>query len=162
METIWNELVKEFSDLPDAATATRLSIRLAVAALLGGMLGFNRERVHKEAGLRTHMLVAAGTALFIAVPQLVGLAHADLSRVIQGIVTGLGFLGAGAILKHTQDRKIRGLTTAAGIWFTAAIGVCAGLGQLTSAVVATLVALLILAVVPLVERSIHDKDGAGP
>ncbi|HEV6965592.1 MgtC/SapB family protein, partial [Roseateles sp.] len=134
---MWNTVVEtlksEFSDAPDAERLTRIMTRLLLAALLGGLLGYERERQGKAAGLRTHMLVAMGAALFVLVPQLDGMVSADLSRVIQGIVTGLGFLGAGAIVKHKSEEHVEGLTTAAGIWMTAAIGVACGLGRESTA-----------------------------
>lgn len=93
------------------------------------------------------MLVALGSALFILIPQQMGMALGDLSRVIQGVVTGIGFIGAGAILKLIDQGEIKGLTTAAGLWLTAAVGIAAGLGRETSAVLGTCLALLVLSVV---------------
>lgn len=75
------------------------------------------------------LLVAIGAALFVLVPQQGGMLIADQSRVIQGIVTGIGFLGAGAIIKHRSEDDVKGLTTAAGVWLTAAIGIACGLGR---------------------------------
>lgn len=138
----------EFSDVPDVAQLTRIVLRLVVAALLGGVLGFERESQGKSAGLRTHMLVALGSALFVFVPQKLGISVADLTRVLQGLVAGVGFLGAGTIVKSHREEDVRGLTTAAGIWMTAAIGVAAGLGREATAVLSTLLALAILALVP--------------
>jgi putative Mg2+ transporter-C (MgtC) family protein len=144
----WQEMIQtiasEFSDLPDLAQLTRLVLRLLLAALLGGLLGLQRERHGKEAGVRTHMLVALGSALFVLVPQQAGMEPGDLSRIIQGVVAGVGFLCAGTILK-SGDEHVRGLTTAAGIWMTAAIGIAAGMGRETTAVLSTLLALAILA-----------------
>ncbi|MCE4536256.1 MgtC/SapB family protein [Pelomonas sp. P7] len=153
---MWNTVVEtlksEFSDAPDAERLTRIMTRLLLAALLGGLLGYERERQGKAAGLRTHMLVAMGAALFVLVPQLDGMVSADLSRVIQGIVTGLGFLGAGAIVKHKSEEHVEGLTTAAGIWMTAAIGVACGLGRESTALLSTALALAVLAVLPKLAR----------
>jgi len=112
------------------------------------VLGYEREQKGKAAGIRTHMLVAMGAALFVLVPQLGGMAVADMSRVIQGIVTGIGFLGAGAIIKHRTEEDTQGLTTAAGIWMTAAIGVACGLGRETTALISALLALAVLAILP--------------
>jgi putative Mg2+ transporter-C (MgtC) family protein len=145
---IGNMVMTEFSDLPDVIEFTRLILRLAIAAALGGLLGWERERSGKAAGARTHMLVSTGAALLVLVPQQMGMSDANLSRVIQGIVTGVGFLGAGTILKSTNEQTVRGLTTAAGLWFTAAIGITAGLGREASAVLSTLLALVILHLVP--------------
>ena len=129
--SVWQQigqtLVAEFSDLPDAAQVTRILLRLTLAALLGGLLGIEREQKGKAAGVRTHMLVAMGAALFVLLSQQAGMQPSDLSRVIQGVIAGIGFLGAGTILKGDDEDKVRGLTTAAGIWLTAAIGVAAGM-----------------------------------
>lgn len=145
---VGNTVAQEFSDLPDAAGVTRITLRLLIAATLGGLLGFEREQKGKAAGLRTHMLVALGAALFVLTPQQAGVSEADLTRVLQGLVAGVGFLGAGAIVKGSDDAETKGLTTAAGIWLTAAIGVAAGMGREATAVLSTLLALLILYTVP--------------
>ena len=136
-------IAKEFSDVGDAEQVTRLALRLLVAAFLGGILGLQRERHGKAAGVRTHMLVALGAALFVLVPQQWGMDDEGLSRVIQGVVAGVGFLCAGTILKSGDD-QVRGLTTAAGIWLTAAIGVAAGLGREMTAALSAGLALAIL------------------
>jgi len=146
--TILETLRSEFSDAPDVEQVTRILTRLLLAALLGGVLGYEREQRGKAAGIRTHMLVAMGAALFVLVPQLGGMASADVSRIIQGLVTGIGFLGAGAIIKHRDEEDVQGLTTAAGIWMTAAIGVACGLGRESTALLSALLALLVLAVLP--------------
>ncbi len=164
--TLWQEvgatIAQEFSDLPDAAQVTQIVLRLTLAALLGGLLGFEREHKGKSAGVRTHMLVALGSAMFVMIPQHAGLQEAELSRVLQGIVAGVGFLGAGTILKGRSDEDVKGLTTAAGIWLTAAIGVAAGLGRESTAVLSTLLALAILALVPLVTRLIDRPPADAP
>jgi len=149
---VWNRigdtLLAEFSDVTDVEQITRILTRLMLAAVLGGVLGYEREQRGKAAGIRTHMLVAIGAALFVLVPQQGGMLIADLSRVIQGVVTGIGFLGAGAIIKHRSEEDVQGLTTAAGVWMTAAIGVACGLGRESTAIFSTVLALLVLAVVP--------------
>ncbi len=152
-QEIWNTVVAEFSDIPDAAQVTRITLRLLVAAILGGLLGYERERQGKSAGVRTHMLVAIGAALFVLIPQQAGASSADLSRVLQGLIAGVGFLGAGAIIMGTKDVETRGLTTAAGIWVTAAIGMAAGMGRESTAVLSTVIALIVLSVVPSVFRT---------
>jgi putative Mg2+ transporter-C (MgtC) family protein len=151
-ETISDTLVSEFSDVPDASQVTRIVLRLVIAALLGGLLGYERERHGKAAGVRTHMLVALGAALFVLVPKEAGVSGADLTRVIQGIVAGIGFLGAGAIIKGSAEDSVKGLTTAAGIWLTAAIGIACGLGRESTAVLSALLAFVILALVPHLTR----------
>jgi putative Mg2+ transporter-C (MgtC) family protein len=161
--TWWEQFAQtaaaEFSDVPDVAQFTRLMLRLLVAALLGGLLGLQRERHGKDAGVRTHMLVALGAALFVLVPQQAGLEADDLSRVIQGVVAGVGFLCAGTILKSGDD-QVRGLTTAAGIWLTAAIGIAAGLGREMTAALSTVLALAILSMEgPLRRLAGRRRDG---
>ena len=120
-------------------------IRLLAATLLGAVVGFQREQAGKPAGLRTHILVCLGTAVFVLSCSGVGMSLDGLSRVIQGIVTGIGFIGAGSILKLSEERDIQGLTTAAGVWMTAAIGVAVGLGSLGVALLSTFLTLVILA-----------------
>lgn len=159
---ILDTLVSEFSDLTDVEQATRVSLRLLVAALLGGLLGFERESHGKAAGIRTHMLVCTGAALFVLGSELVGGGDDAMSRVVQGIVAGIGFLGAGTIIKGDHMQDVKGLTTAAGVWMTAAVGVCVGLGLEATAVLATLIMLFILNVLPhLVERVDTPEDDSG-
>ncbi|MFO0688812.1 MAG: MgtC/SapB family protein [Myxococcota bacterium] len=146
--TILDTIRHEFSDAVDPEQITRILLRLGMAALLGGLLGLQRESRRKAAGARTHMLVAMGAALFVLVPQQGGMALADMSRVVQGVIAGIGFLGAGAILKNQADASIVGLTTAAGVWMTAAIGIACGLGRESTAVLSTALALGVFAVVP--------------
>lgn len=148
-QEIWTAITAEFSDVPDLTTTIRITIRLVLASLLGGILGFERERKARTAGVRTHMLVAVGAALFVVGPLEAGMEISDLSRVIQGIVQGIGFLGAGAIIVRTSQFKVQGMTTAANIWATAAIGVLTGLGLEVTAILSTVVALTILALVPM-------------
>ncbi|MCC7420520.1 MAG: MgtC/SapB family protein [Planctomycetaceae bacterium] len=147
-EQIRDTISAEFSDLPDAAMVTRVSVRMLVAAVLGGLLGYEREQQGKAAGLRTHMLVSLGAAMFVLIPDQLGVSPGDMTRVLQGLVTGVGFLGAGSIIKGKDEEHTHGLTTAAGIWLTAAIGVSAGLGRDATAVLSTVLALLILDVIP--------------
>ena len=152
-QEIWNTVLSEFSDIPDATQVTRITLRLLVAATLGGLLGYEREQQGKSAGVRTHMMVAIGAALFVLIPQQAGASSADLSRILQGLIAGVGFLGTGAIIMGNREVETRGLTTAASIWVTAAIGVAAGMGRETTAVLSTLIALLILSVVPWIYRT---------
>lgn len=154
MDEIWQTLQSEFSDLSNIEDVTRVVVRLVIAVLLGGIVGWNRERRRTAAGLRTHMMVALGSALFVLVPQQAGMHLADMSRVLQGVVAGIGFLGAGAIIKFESKEQIKGLTTAAGIWATAAIGIAAGMGREALAVLSTVLALVILGVLPRFERAI--------
>ena len=140
-------------DWSEWETLGRNAFELVVAAILGGLVGFEREHTGKAAGLRTHMLVAVGAALSMIVPREMGIDANSQSRVIEGIVSGVGFLGAGAILKLSTPPEIHGLTTAAGIWVTAAIGLAVGAGAWPTALVAVLVAWLVLAAVRWLEPS---------
>jgi putative Mg2+ transporter-C (MgtC) family protein len=151
-QAIWDALRQDFLDLPSASEAVRLLVRLGAAAILGGMLGIERQRMGKAAGLRTHMLVALGAALFVIAPRSAAMSASDLSRVIQGVVTGIGFIGAGAILKLSERREIQGLTTAASVWLTAAVGVAVGLGHIGSCVIVVVMALIILSVLQRFEQ----------
>ena len=137
-------LEDELFYLPDAAQMVRVVVRVVAAALLGALLGAERERAGKPAGLRTHMLVALGAALFVLFPAEAGMEVADLSRVIQGVATGIGFIGAGTILKRADGEQVEGLTTAASIWLTGAIGMSVGAGQLWLSVVCAASAWVIL------------------
>lgn len=157
-QIIGNTIAAEFSDISDLEEMTRISLRLLLAALLGGLLGYERERKGKSAGVKTHMLVAIGAAIFIMVPKEMGVSDIELSRIIQGVVAGIGFLGAGAIIKGNTEEHITGLTTAAGIWLTAAIGVTVGMGREGSAVLCTLFALSIFYIVPHFSKN-WDKTG---
>lgn len=164
----WQQIAEtvrlEFSDVADVSQATRIAVRLIVAALLGGVLGFERETQGKSAGLRTHMLVSLGAALFVITPQQAGISETDLTRVLQGLIAGIGFLGAGTIVKSEREEDVRGLTTAAGIWMTAAIGVAAGMGREATAVLSTLLALAILTLLPKFAgmfQKIPQEPGAG-
>ena len=147
LNVIGRTLLDEFSDLSDIEQGTRITLRLILAALLGGLLGLEREQQGKEAGVRTHMLVSLGGAMDDA-----------MSRVIQGVVAGIGFLGAGTILKSDRHDEVRGLTTAAGIWLTAAIGVTIGLGHESTALLAAGMAFVILHVVPLLLKRTPRRD----
>lgn len=135
---------------PDPDRLARHALRLAIAAALGGLIGFERERKGKAAGVRTHMMVALGAALFVLVPIGAGLEPGDLSRVIQGIAAGMGFLGGGTILKRSDD--IEGLTSAATIWFTAAVGLAVGTGQGWLAALGVVSAWLVLSAALVIDR----------
>jgi putative Mg2+ transporter-C (MgtC) family protein len=125
-------------------------LRVVVAAVLGGLVGYDRQAANKPAGIRTHMMVAAGASLFVGVSLLLssGLeemgtqaARIDASRITAGVVTGVGFLGAGSIIR--QGGAVSGLTTAAGIWTVAAIGTAIAFGYWVLGVAATVVVLAI-------------------
>lgn len=161
---IWATVVTELSDVPDVATMTLVAVRLTIAAVLGGILGYERERKARSAGVRTHMLVAVGAALFVIGPMQSGMPIEDMSRVLQGVVQGIGFLGAGAIIVRTAQHQVEGLTTAANIWVTAGIGVIVGLGLEATAIMSTVLVLIILAAVPriLPQPAATDPDHRDP
>ena len=137
-----------------------IALRLGVAALIGAAIGFDREVHRKPAGMRTHALVSLGAAVLVVVVSRAGVGIgsdiAAVSRVIQGIIAGGGFLGGGAILKSaTGAEMVHGLTTAATIWLAACLGVACGAGQWTAAVITGVLALLIVIAGRPVEGLIH-------
>jgi putative Mg2+ transporter-C (MgtC) family protein len=134
-------------------------VRLALAAVLGGAVGLEREYHHKPAGLRTNMLIALGSALFSILSIELGAGTGSPDRIAAQVVTGIGFLGAGAILRSGDH--IHGLTTAATIWVNAAIGMAAGLGSYTVATVAAAITLVVLALLPWMEKFVENRRG-GP
>lgn len=152
MNVVWEELAAGF---PETEAMARITVRLIVAMIFGAVIGIQRERAGKPAGLRTHMLVALGAAVFVIASSEFGMNPDSISRVIQGLVTGIGFLGAGAILKLYDKRAVEGLTTAAGIWMTAALGVAVGLGRFGLALVATLLAWMTLSLVRQMEHILN-------
>ncbi len=159
METLNEQL---FYGLGDGGHLIRVLVRLVAAMLLGAVVGYEREETGKVAGLRTHMLVAAGAALFVIAPIEAGVRVEHLMRVVQGLTAGIGFLGAGAILKLTEQRQIKGLTTAADLWVTAAVGTAVGMGFLWPAVCVVVLAIVTLTVVGRLERRIKQKKGGPP
>ncbi len=120
-------------------------LRFLLAVALGAGIGYQRERAGKTAGVRTLILVSSGAALFTLV-SIYGFSGAavDISRVAAGVVVGIGFIGAGVILRGQREKEVAGLTTAATIWITAAIGLAAGAGMYLVSVIATAVAVGIL------------------
>ena len=168
----WNELTYGFGGWDGTGVVV---IRLLAATVFGALIGIERETAGKSAGVRTHMLVTLGTALFVIVCQRAGFGSDALSRVIQGIVTGIGFIGAGSIIKLSEAREVKGLTTSAGVWMAAAIGISVGLGAVGLAAAATVLSLLILTFAVLIDnwvdraavarkRFVHErgaKDDAG-
>ncbi|MGH9370780.1 MAG: MgtC/SapB family protein [Vicinamibacterales bacterium] len=137
---------------------TELATRLLTAAVLGAVLGFEREVRQKSAGLRTNILIAVGSALFTLMSyELAADGNADPARVAAQIVTGVGFLGAGAIMRTGSG--IQGLTTAATVWVNAAVGVAAGGGEYHLAFIATAVTLVALLVLTPVEHVIARRFG---
>lgn len=148
MDVLWQELT---AGLADVGQIERVMLRLITATLLGAVVGFERERAGKPAGFRTHILVCLGTAIVVLACSGSRMDMDGLSRVIQGIVTGIGFIGAGSILKLSEERDIQGLTTAAGLWMTAAIGIACGLGTIGLALIAAVLTLIVLGVLRAIE-----------
>ncbi len=142
MEQFWQALA---DDTPQAGQVAIVTFRLCLAALVGALPGLQRERVHVAAGLRTHMLVSVGSAVFIMAALDAGGTISDATRVVQGVATGIGFVGAGAILKSAQNHEVHGLTTAASVWLTAGLGTAVGIGRIWIPIFASLLALVILA-----------------
>ena len=148
MDVVRQELQAAFAD---QSHMIRVAVRLVIALVLGAVLGWEREQERKAAGMRTHMIVAMGSALFVLAGVSANMRSADISRIIQGIAAGLGFLGAGTILKLTDQLEIRGLTTAATIWLTAAAGTAVGLGLLWEAILSVFLTWFILSYVGRIE-----------
>ena len=135
--------------------------RILLALLLGAIIGFERERAHKVAGLRTHMLVCVSSALVALLAiygfeELGGANAESSSRIIAGILTGIGFIGGGAILR--QDTHVSGTTTAATLWTVSAVGIAVGVGFLYAAVAVTLLAYLILTIIWRFEIKMRDDQ----
>ncbi|HMQ03301.1 MAG TPA: MgtC/SapB family protein [Pyrinomonadaceae bacterium] len=157
MEIIWNELTAGLLGFDEAL---RYIVRLIAAMVLGAVIGIQRELSGKPAGLRTHILVSMGTALFVIVCSSVQMDLDGLSRVIQGLATGIGFIGTGAILKLSDKLEVHGLTTAAGIWMTAAVGVGVGLGRIGIATLGVVFTWIVLSVLGYAEiRMEKGKQG---
>jgi putative Mg2+ transporter-C (MgtC) family protein len=130
--------------------------RLAIAAVLSGIIGFEREVAQKAAGLRTHMLVGLGAGVFTLL-SAEAFTGSDPARVAAQVVSGIGFLGAGAIFRH--GFTVRGLTTAAGLWSAAAVGMASGIGEWEVAVLATGVAVVVLYLVGLTQWLVRGRRG---
>jgi putative Mg2+ transporter-C (MgtC) family protein len=158
LDAYLNELT---AGLPDSGQMARIVVRMLAAALLGAMVGIQRERAGKPAGVRTHMLVSMGGALFVISCLEWGMGPDAMSRVIQGLVTGIGFIGGGAILKLAQQREVEGLTTAAGLWMTCAVGIAAGLGRLGAAALGVVLTVIILGVVGEITHRLEVRKEAG-
>lgn len=158
--------------LEQGVSASVIAVRIALAALLGALLGWEREARDKPAGLRTHMLVSIGSATFTLLGFETGAelsehagkpGHEDVdpTRIIQGIVGGLGFLGAGSIIKARGSEDVTGLTTAASVWYTGALGVACGMGTYLLALISAVVGLLVLSVLGRVSKSDAQVKAAG-
>ena len=131
-------------------------MRIFIAGLLGGMIGFEREIRAKEAGVRTHFIVALGSALFMIISQFAFSGRFDAARVAAQVVSGIGFIGAGVII--FQKNVVRGITTAAGLWVAAAIGLACGAAMYSVAIAATLMTILVLETMHFITRTHGDKE----
>jgi putative Mg2+ transporter-C (MgtC) family protein len=136
---------------------TDVFLRLALAAGLGGAIGLEREYRQKPAGLRTNMLIALGSALFSILSIELGAGASSPDRIAAQVVSGIGFLGAGAILRSGEN--VHGLTTAATIWVNAAIGMAAGLGAYSVAAGGATLTLVVLALLPVMEGIFEERGG---
>lgn len=148
IDLLWQELT---FGIGSGRQTAQMVLRFIVAAVLGAIVGMQREKAGKPAGVRTHILVCLGTAVVVLACSGMGMNLDAQSRVIQGVVTGIGFIGAGSILKLSEERDIRGLTTAAGLWMTAAIGIACGGGELGIALISAVLTVIILALANVIE-----------
>jgi putative Mg2+ transporter-C (MgtC) family protein len=154
--------VAGFPDVHHLLSWSEELLRLGSAALMGAVIGLNRELRGKEAGLRTQALVALGAAAsVVTIYELAGVTPSfdtsAISRVLQGILTGIGFLGGGVILRDSGDKRIHGLTTAASVWLSAALGMACGTGLWRLALLALVLALLVLHFGFSVEAAVHRR-----
>lgn len=154
IETGWGQWLSEL-------TVITVALRLAIAAVCGALVGAEREIHGRAAGLRTHMMVALGSALTTLLgvfnAEVLGLTSADPMRVGAQVISGIGFLGAGAILLKKGNSQITGLTTAAGLWVTAIIGLAVGAGFYEGSLVASLFAMLIFTLISKLETLMNSK-----
>ena len=147
--------------LPDGFDWATLAVRMGIAILAGAVVGWDRQRVGKSAGMRTHMLVSLGSCLFVMASGGAGGGADALSHAIQGVATGVGFLGGGVILHRSRHDErgatVKGLTSAAAMWLTAALGVASGAGLWRLVGVAALAAVVVLALIKPLERALFSK-----
>ncbi len=158
MEQFWNEILGE---IPSAYEVLSVAFRLMLAAALGSLPGFQREWLGQAAGLRTHMMVSVGAAIFVMAVVEAGASIDDTTRVVQGLATGIGFVGAGAILKSKQDHEIHGLTTAASVWLTAGLGTAVGLGRIWLPLFGSFLAVAILSVLRAISLRVGPPETRG-
>ena len=159
MNSILDALALELAaETPDVTQVVRVTVRLVIAMLLAGVIGWERERGDNAAGLRTHILVALGAALVVVSTEEAGADAESITRVVQGVTAGIGFIGGGVILKLPEEKRIEGLTTAATIWLAAAIGLAAGMGRLVSALLGLMLAWIALAFLTKIKQRINPKN----
>ena len=133
-----------------------IGLKLLLSLIMGGLIGLERDITGHEAGLRTQILVSLGSATFIMIGDSTSMTDGDMSRIIQGVATGLGFLGAGAILK--EGITVKGLTTAASIWVTATLGLAVGLGKYEIAIGTFAFAIVTLVLFGILEKRLRIKS----
>ncbi len=157
-----------FSMFEDALQQLSLIVPVVLAMLLGGVIGAEREWANKPAGFRTHMLVAGAAALLVGLTDLLvehfvageSTIRADPIRVVEAIITGLSFIGAGTIIRRGREQPVEGLTTAASFLLSAAVGIAAALGAYILAFAVSVLTVLILRVVVLLERYMHGRTSS--
>ncbi len=155
MRELWEQIV---ADWPTGADMVLVTFRLLLAIVVGALPGLQRERLGLPAGLRTHILVSLGAAVFMLAALEAGASMSDTTRVIQGLATGIGFVGTGAILKSVQRQEVKGLTTAASIWAAAALGTAVGAGRIWLPLLGSVLTLFVLAILRQVEPT-TEQDG---
>jgi putative Mg2+ transporter-C (MgtC) family protein len=143
--------------MTEAITQSELIKRLLLAVVIGGLVGLEREMRRKPAGFRTNILIGLGCAVFTIISMSISPSNPD--RIAANIVTGVGFLGAGAIMRE-QSGSVHGITTAATAWMNAALGTAAGAGQYTLAIIGGAITLAVLAILGPIEALIERKFGA--
>ena len=153
-------LIQERKEMLDLNLYGTIALRLALALLVGAILGLNRWLHHKSAGIRTHSLVAIGAATAVMlISDFVKDDAQSVSRVLQGLITGLGFLGAGVIIHEQRSQRVHGLTTAASLWACALIGAAFGAGQFALGGISLGAILLTLALGGPLERLVAQIKG---
>jgi putative Mg2+ transporter-C (MgtC) family protein len=134
---------------------TTILVRLGLSLLVGAIIGLDRELEHKPAGLRTMILVCLGSTVFMLIGAIISIPGLEQGRIIAGVITGIGFLGAGAIIRTGAD--VQGMTTAATIWLVSGLGLAVGCGAYALAIITCLLSLVVLRLLHVVERSFHRK-----
>jgi putative Mg2+ transporter-C (MgtC) family protein len=158
MNVLWEELTAGLASYDDLV---RVLIRLFAAVLLGGAVALQRVRATKPSGLRTHILVCLGTTLVLMSASFARISLDGASRIIEGIVIGIGFVGAGSILKSSEEHLVHGLTASVRLWSTAAVGIAIGLGQLGMAVIAAMLIIVVLWVISAIEERMGKRPPLG-
>lgn len=143
-------------------TDNQVMLRLTLSLVLGGLIGLERQLHRRAAGLRTHILVCVGSCLIMLTSIYISdiyknISNVDPSRIAAGVITGIGFLGAGAIIREREKEAVKGLTTAASLWVVAGIGLAAGCGFYTAALFTTILALVTLFFLGFFEKNILSK-----